>query len=215
MASLMHQEFPTLSGHGRSQTNNERSQPAVIPRRAYQMCHIELLDHPRPVAAIAYENRYYSLFKAGQSAQEAQALADRLRNQNEQIAITKLPTGYAVWVLEPDAHRRSPGLSSFSAVAPAMAPPRTTPSAVSSLKDSYVPCHVRVPQQSDRLPAICIGNTYYSLFRIVTRLPQATQICDKLGDRGYKVVITRMVRGYALWVWEPDAVLDSSTATDS
>jgi hypothetical protein len=215
----MHQEFPTLSGRRQSQTNDERSQPEIAPWQTYQMCHIELIDHPRPVAAIAHSGKYYSLFKAGQPFQEAQAIAQRLYDQNETVVMTELPTGYAVWVLEPDAHLRSPLKPITPSPLTNEAANRASDSIAAApadpfMEDNYVPCHVRVLHQSDRLSAIRIGNTYYSLFRIVTRPQQAIQIRDKLSDRGHKVVITRMIRGYALWVWEPDAALDSSAPSE-
>lgn len=215
MASLMHREFPTLSGRGQYQNSRERSQPEMISRPAYQMCHVDLPDHPRPVAAIAYNGHYYSLFKARQPLGEAQAMAERLYDQNEQVVMTELPTGYAVWVLEPDADSRSTLTPSSSAAIATEPHHRGDPSTpmVPLLQAAYVPCHVRVPERSDRLSAIRIDEDYYSLFRMVTRPHQAIQIRDKLSDRGHQVVVTQMIRGYALWVLEPAARLEPPSAS--
>lgn len=169
----------------------------ILRRTEYTTCHVTIPEQVRPVAAIAVADQFYSLFKAQQSLQDAQAIAQRLQEQGDPSLITLLPTGYAIWVWEPDAQvlvRCRPSL-----------PPRPP------LQERYHPCHIRVPHHGDRLAAIRVGDHYYSLFRIVNQAHHAQRASAKLSDRGHGVVITQTVRGYALWLLEPDAQPDTPT----
>jgi hypothetical protein len=164
----------------------------VRHRSDYRTCHIHVPDHDRPVAAIAMAGQFYSLFKAQQSLDAAIDLGHRLQEQGDRAVITPLPTGYAVWVWEPEAQPL---------------PARPRPVADPFVQHRYQPCHIHVPHRADRLPAIRVQAQYYSLFRIVNRPDQAQRVSAKLGDRGHGVMITKTIRGYALWLLEPEAVL--------
>ncbi|TVQ17672.1 MAG: hypothetical protein EA367_17015 [Leptolyngbya sp. DLM2.Bin15] len=165
----------------------------VLRRTEYQTCHVTIPEQARPVAAIAVAGRFYSLFKAQQSLQDAQAIAHRLQEQGDPSLITLLPTGYAIWVWEPEAQMLA----------------RRRSSTLPPVQERYYPCHIRVPHQGDRLAAIRVGDQYYSLFRIVNQAHHAQRASAKLSDRGHGVIITQTIRGYALWLLEPDALPDA------
>lgn len=193
MTSLIPQ--PPVSNPPPTSMHQGSDRCGILRRTEYETCHITLPDQVRPVAAIAVSDQFYSLFKAQQSLQDAQAIAQRLQEQGDLSLITLLPTGYAIWVWEPDAQllvRRRPSL-----------PPRPP------LQERYYPCHIRVPHHGDRLAAIRVGDQYYSLFRIVNHAHHAQRASAKLSDRGHGVMITQTVRGYALWLLEPDAQPDA------
>lgn len=191
-------------------------------RHGYTTCHVQLPDHPRPIAAIAFEHQYYSLFMARQSEPEARAIAQRLQQQGDQVLVTGLPTGFAIWVWEPQAQvtsfQRLPAPSPFSVSEPevetirAAVPspshsdrPQPSMARRSPVPERYQACHIRVPYQEGRLAAICVDQRYYSLFRIVNQAQQANRVEAKLRDRGCDVMVTETVRGYALWVLEVEA----------
>lgn len=72
-------------------------------RIQYKSCRIRVPDLEQPVAAILVDREYYSFFKAVQEASKVLAIAAKLGNKGDSTAITKTASGYAIWVIEPDA----------------------------------------------------------------------------------------------------------------
>ncbi len=72
-------------------------------RSQYQSCRIRVPDLEMPVAAILVDREYYSFFKAVQEASKVLAIVAKLGNRGDSTAITKTASGYAIWVMEPEA----------------------------------------------------------------------------------------------------------------
>jgi hypothetical protein len=72
-------------------------------------------------------------------------------------------------------------------------------------RSQYRSCHIRVPDESDRLAAIQVGDQYYSFFKVVKKRQKAMQVPARLVYRGDEVVITHVSKGDVIWVLEPDA----------
>ncbi len=72
-------------------------------RSQYQSCRIRVPDLELPVAAILVDREYYSFFKAVQEASKVLAIVAKLGNRGDSTAITKTASGYAIWVMEPEA----------------------------------------------------------------------------------------------------------------
>lgn len=72
-------------------------------------------------------------------------------------------------------------------------------------RSQYRSCHIRVPDESDRLAAIQVGDQYYSFFKVVKERQKALQIAARLVYRGDEVVITHVSKGDVIWILEPDA----------
>ena len=72
-------------------------------RIQYKSCRIRVPDLEQPVAAILVDRHYYSFFKAVQEASKVLAIAAKLGNRGDSTAITKTASGYAIWVIDPEA----------------------------------------------------------------------------------------------------------------
>jgi len=69
----------------------------------YRPCHIQVPDLDKRLAAIAHENKFYSLFKAVADIQEANQLIRRLANRGDGAVVTQTAKGFAIWIEEPEA----------------------------------------------------------------------------------------------------------------
>ena len=72
-------------------------------RSQYQSCRVRVPDLELPVAAILVDREYYSFFKAAQEASKVLTIVAKLGNRGDSTAITKTASGYAIWVIEPEA----------------------------------------------------------------------------------------------------------------
>ncbi len=72
-------------------------------------------------------------------------------------------------------------------------------------RSQYRSCHIQVPDESDRLAAIQVGDQYYSFFKVVKERQKTLQVAARLVYRGDEVVITHVSKGDVIWVLEPDA----------
>ena len=78
-------------------------------------------------------------------------------------------------------------------------------------RTQYRPCHVRVPDLNQRLTAIYVDGSYYSLLKLVKDRQQALEITSRLAYRGEAAIITATAKGDAIWVLERDAYPDTTT----
>lgn len=62
------------------------------------------------------------------------------------------------------------------------------------------------------MAAIKLDNQYYSFFRAEREQSRALTVYQKLSHRGHTAIITRIPKGYAIWVFEPDAQPAKPTA---
>lgn len=200
-------------------------------RTDYRSCHILLPDSNERTAAIALAGEYYSFFRVEKSQARAQSICAKLIQRGHRPVITRVPKGFAVWTLEPNAQIAPPATSLRSANAANRLPansPQTSPSnslptgsseevatetpvapyRILVSPDQYKFCNIRVPDLDKRLMAICVDGLFYSLFKTLEDVQQAVQIVKKLNYRGNETIITKNARGYSLWVLEPDARMD-------
>jgi hypothetical protein len=88
-----------------------------------------------------------------------------------------------------------------------------SPSATSQIlilqsRAQYTHCHIRVPEVEQALPAIAVHHQYYSFFKVVTREQEALATAQKLSLKGDSPMVTKVPKGYAIWIGEPDATLN-------
>lgn len=76
-------------------------------------------------------------------------------------------------------------------------------------RDDYTTCHIHVPEDEHRLPAIALDGNFYSFFRTLDDAAKTLSILLKLSAKGDQVVMTPTRRGYAIWVYEPTGILAS------
>ncbi len=74
-------------------------------------------------------------------------------------------------------------------------------------RSHYRSCHIQVPDESDRLAAIQVGDQYYSFFKVVKERQKTLQMAARLVYKGDKVVITHVSKGDVIWILEPNAWL--------
>lgn len=77
--------------------------PVLRDRRAFRTCHIHLPDMPKPVGAIAYNNKLYSYVRFYSDLEAAQRAFERLVARGNLAVLTRTPKGLVLWVFEPDA----------------------------------------------------------------------------------------------------------------
>jgi hypothetical protein len=80
-------------------------------------------------------------------------------------------------------------------------------------RSAYRSCHIRVPDQDQRLAAVFVDKKYYSFFKVAKNEQHALEVCSRLARRGDTAVITKTAKGYAIWVLEPEALLDNPSKT--
>lgn len=72
----------------------------------------------------------------------------------------------------------------------------------------YHTCHIRVPDMTERLPAVVVEGQFYSFLRAISDREKALDILARLFDSGDEAVITQNRKSYAIWVLEPTAYID-------
>jgi hypothetical protein len=170
-------------------------------RSQYTCCHIQTADSAQRLAAICVDEAYYSFFRATAEQQTALKLAARLQQRGDRVVLTKLPKGYGVWVLEPDAQ----GCSGHTVAAS----PASDSVEISVLvaPSQYQRCWVRVPDLDKPLIAVLYSGKFYSLFKAIADFKQVLPVIRRLSQQGDDVIVTQTPAGYALWILEPDAHL--------
>jgi hypothetical protein len=177
--------------------------PIIESRQQYTACHVKVEDSQQQLAAICVSGAYYSFFRIERSQPAAFKVGLRLDQRGDTPIITKIPKGYAVWVLEPDA-QPVPKTPATQAIAP---PKPRVPYKILVDRQQYQPCHIQLPSSDRRLAAILFDGHYYSLFKAIEDLQQALPIVRRLSYRGDEVAITKTAKGFGLWILEAEAHL--------
>ena len=68
-------------------------------------------------------------------------------------------------------------------------------------------CHVLLPDMPTPLGAIHYEGEYYTFVRVFPTVEIARHKADLMRQHGNSVLLTRIPKGLALWVLEPDAEL--------
>jgi hypothetical protein len=74
----------------------------VIDPQAYGFCQVQVPDVAKPLAAIAYRNRYYSIFKQDSDAAKLIDIAAKLARRGDDTLITIADSVYRLGLLEPN-----------------------------------------------------------------------------------------------------------------
>lgn len=95
-------------------------------------------------------------------------------------------------------------------------PQEIAPTKIIDSRELYRSCHVWLPNWGERVSAIFVDRAYYSFFRAVRDAEEALVLTAKFGRKGNPTVITKIPKGYAIWVIEPDAspVMSGSESTN-
>ncbi|MGF1458426.1 MAG: hypothetical protein ACFBSG_05305 [Leptolyngbyaceae cyanobacterium] len=103
-------------------------------------------------------------------------------------------------------------LTSTPALNPRLIQPKSSlqPTKLLGQREDYTTCHILLPEEGERLPAIALDGHFYSFFRSLDDPQKILRILLKLSAKGERTVMTPNKRGYAIWVHEPTAVLATS-----
>ena len=74
----------------------------------------------------------------------------------------------------------------------------------------YTTCHIYVPEDTHRLPAIALNGRFYSFFRSLNDPAKALNFLLKLSIKGNQVALTYTRQSHVLWVYESDGQLATS-----
>jgi len=83
----------------------------ILDSQALSRCHVCLPDVRRPVGAVLYQNQFYCYVKVFSDYQAAIRAAQRLQMRDNPVILTRVPRGFVLWVMEPDAQPTSSLLS--------------------------------------------------------------------------------------------------------
>lgn len=85
-------------------TTKELPYKILVSDSQYKFCNVRLPDLNQQLMAIAFDGRYYSLFKTLDNVQQAVQTVKKLSQRGDETVITKNAKGYGLWVFEPDAY---------------------------------------------------------------------------------------------------------------
>ena len=180
------------------------SYTTLSDRSQYRPCRVTVPDLERPIAAIKFQERYYSLFRVVADSQRADILAQRLVERGDAVILTATAKGSAIWVEEANA---SPAKSQSNSGKPA--PPSgaasNSPYQIITSSNLYQKGTIRVPDLNDLLQGIEFEERYYSLFQSFSDWQRASEIASRLTEKGDRIVILADSPQYSLWILEPEA----------
>ncbi|WP_421656809.1 hypothetical protein [Leptothermofonsia sp. ETS-13] len=84
-------------------TDHSPASALILDRKLVKTCHITLPDTPKPVGAIAYNDKLFSYVKFYPTLEAAQRASERMIKHGNMVVLTRVPKGLVLWVLEPDA----------------------------------------------------------------------------------------------------------------
>lgn len=76
-----------------------------------------------------------------------------------------------------------------------------------SQRNEYTTCHIHVPDDEHRLPAIALDGQFYSFLRTFNDAGKTIKVLLKLASKGNQTVMTPARQGCAIWIHEPEAIL--------
>lgn len=72
-------------------------QQYVIDPKMTHHCHIDLIDYDKPIAAIAYQGKFYSFFRTCPNWEAVEKIGSRMKDE---FVITQIKKGWAIWAFE-------------------------------------------------------------------------------------------------------------------
>jgi hypothetical protein len=146
----------------------------------------------------------FSIFRRFDTADTVIEVAIKLAQQGDDLAVTHTAQGFVAWVYEPEAKLASEPKSSLNRMQlPTYGP---APCFLVSDTSHYKPCYIKVPDLPRHLVAIYYARRFYSVYRRGLKAEEAFEIATKLVSRGDEVAIAPAKLGYAVCVWEPEAI---------
>lgn len=70
----------------------------------------------------------------------------------------------------------------------------------------YSTTRISLEDDPQSLPAIKVGQQYYSFFRTLSEVNNVLELTSRLCDRNNSVAVTKIPKGYSLWIKETTAI---------
>lgn len=182
-----------------------QSTKLLAQRDDYTTCHISLPDEPQRLPAIALDGNFYSFFRSLQDAAKTLNLLRKLSANGEQTVMTPNKRGYAIWVHESDAVLATNRGSKARNLPPSFGPANSW--IVSADQSGYNTCSLKVPDLPDMVRGLANGQRLFSLYRQESDPKTALSLGSRLSQRGDEIVILVGDASYAIYVYEPSAIV--------
>jgi hypothetical protein len=170
-------------------------------RSQYESCHIRVPDIEERLPAILLDQKFYSFFRVVLDEEQLRSMVAKFNQQAQELIVTRVAKGYAIWLLESTAHIDATRSSALKASLEAF------PYRILESRNGYKPCHIRVPDVEQRLVSILLDGEYYSFFAVTEDKKNILKMIARTKLTVEQVVITTTVKGYVIWVLEPQALL--------
>ncbi|MEO0541837.1 MAG: hypothetical protein AAFZ80_13385 [Cyanobacteria bacterium P01_A01_bin.105] len=85
---------------------------------------------------------------------------------------------------------------------PLVKAPLPSPVLILLSRQHYTTTRIQLTDEPKPVPAIQVGATAYSFFRTVPSAEAAMPLMEKLCDRSYPLALTKIPKGYAIWIEE-------------
>ncbi|MEA5463585.1 hypothetical protein [Leptothoe sp. PORK10 BA2] len=174
----------------------------------YSTCYIKVPDVDAKLPAIKVDGHYYSLFRRfGHGAATMKALG-KLAQNGDQLALIKQENGsYTIWAWEADAQEFKPPRDAGRAW------PTHGPATCLMLGDAhqYHQCYVQVPDLALPIVAIHYTDRFYSVYQPALDETAALELAAQLTGRGNDCAIASTPKGFAVCLWEPEAMPKASS----
>lgn len=165
----------------------------------YRPCFVSVPEIEDPLEAIALQKRYYSLVKKVETFEEVDEIVGKLSRRGDELIIVKCIDGNLIWAFEPDAALVESGKEASDRLLASIG------YLILETRRQYRTCHISVPDLDERMAAVLVNEQYYGLFKVLSSREEAITIADRLLQKSEPLVLTRLGKGYGVWVWEPDA----------
>ncbi|MGB3491314.1 MAG: hypothetical protein WBA57_01205 [Elainellaceae cyanobacterium] len=84
-------------------TQEEMLYRVLTSQRQYSNHRVWLPGLDQTVLAVRFEEEFYSLFKTSQDIKQIALIVKKMSQRGDKTVVTRMPQGYGVWILEPQA----------------------------------------------------------------------------------------------------------------
>lgn len=172
----------------------------LTSRQQYRSCRVHVPDIDNHIAAVSLDGQYYSFFKIVTDADALMKLLFRLSEQGDYAVVIPSSKGYQVWIWEHEATLvRSPNAKPPS-------PLTLVPSCqILSSPGLYQRVMIRVPDLDAPVPAIHLGDRYFSIFRECDNAEELVELACKVSGQALDdFAILQVETTYCLCLLEPE-----------
>ncbi len=176
----------------------------LTDRSQYVPCHVTVPDLEGRLSAIAVGSNCYGFFRVEKTSFDALKLIMKLSQRGDNVAITRNPKGYGIWVEEPEfsinnvkVQAKIQAIARQSSIAPCK---------ILVTDSQYQPIKVQVPDLDASLEAAQFANRYYSFFKQVPDSESALELVARITERGEESALIISPECFTVCVHEPEAL---------